>query len=787
MSNLDCSSQTAGMHELATLFPTGHAVSEESLLSFATLMAEPQLPDPLEYDLASNRSSLTNDKQPFRCDAFATQDGVGLWFPRVKERDTFRIRWSKRSRALGLQLGIAFLVFVTNLSLTIYALVHFGSRDGVGLLYTGDCDTVKQLDRWLHLLINVLSTALLSASNYCMQLQAAPTRKELDKVHGKGDWMDIGILSLRNLRHISRDRQVIWALLALSSVPIHLAYNSAVFQSLGSNNYNIAVVKDSFLQGAPFNLTFSEQNRAGDPGWDESRVNPPIDYYAAITNMQEAASNGSYKELNIHDCFALYNDYFAPQGNAIILVQNQSVQSPENGSLLMHVGIVPRSDNWAKNMWAIANGTGGFGALGPPDPITTWFLGPPRYQVARCLVEEPSKDNNRCRFEYSPLILATVCGLNLLKPAETQGTDNGDDETQYQALSTIGDAIASFMRKPDETTEGMCLASSEDFVSSQTLRDSRPDYHTLDHVRPRPFKLQHRRWMHSVSLWRRVFTLLFCLALLIVAASLLVISFTSLRHRNISISIPGFWDLGFGSLTPFTYLIIRLPRADPYGLIANVLLANLPQLLANLPQLLLSLTYICYNSTLSAFLVQREFALMHREERRRTLRVSEPVGLQRSTYTISLPFRYGIPLYAASGVMHWLVSQSLFLARIAALEDQHGTVNVRDSFSTCGYSPIAVFATVLAGLIQVLAVVILGFRKYDGVMRMVSTNSQAISAACHPLAGDREEGYLLPLRWGVVEMNENGIGHCTFTTAPQEGSMVPGQGMRAPTEGGSYA
>ena len=133
------------------------------------------------------------------------------------------MRWSKRSRALGLQLGIAFLVFVANLSLTIYALVHFGSRDGVGLLYTGDCNTVKQLDRWLHLLINVLSTTLLSASNYCMQLQAAPTRQELDASHKRGDWMDIGILSLRNLRYISRDRQIIWALLALSSLPIHLA------------------------------------------------------------------------------------------------------------------------------------------------------------------------------------------------------------------------------------------------------------------------------------------------------------------------------------------------------------------------------------------------------------------------------------------------------------------------------------------------------------------------------------------------------------------------------------
>lgn len=93
----------------------------------------------------------------------------------------------------------------------------------------------------------------------------------------------------------------------------------------------------------------------------------------------------------------------------------------------------------------------------------------------------------------------------------------------------------------------------------------------------------------------------------------------------------------------------------------------------------------------------------------------------------------------------------------------------------------------MAGLIQVLAVVVLGLRKYDGVMRMVSTNSQAISAACHPLGGDQKEGYLLPLRWGVVELKEDGVGHCTFTTAPQEGPLVRGQGIRAPTEDSSYA
>lgn len=51
-------------------------------------------------------------------------------------------------------------------------------------------------------------------------------------------------------------------------------------------------------------------------------------------------------------------------------------------------------------------------------------------------------------------------------------------------------------------------------------------------------------------------------------------------------------------------------------------------------------------------------------------------------------------------------------------------------------------------------------------MSMVSTNSMAISAACHSLSEDREFGYQLPLQWGVVEIGEDGTGHCAFTTAP---------------------
>lgn len=169
--------------------------------------------------------------------------------------------------------------------------------------------------------------------------------------------------------------------------------------------------------------------------------------------------------------------------------------------------------------------------------------------------------------------------------------------------------------------------------------------------------------------------------MILIAAVLLAISFPSLARRHISTTLSSLWSMGFGQLQPYTYIIIGLPRTDPAGLISNVLIANLPQLI-------LSILYIFYNAMLSTFLVQHEFSLLY--ARRKPLRVSEPIGIQRSSYFISLPLRYGIPLYLTSGLMHWLISQSLFLARITAINPD-GTDDVQNSFSTCGYSPIAIF------------------------------------------------------------------------------------------------
>jgi hypothetical protein len=112
----------------------------------------------------------------------------------------------------------AIIVFLINLIVTIWGSTARRS----GILLEGDCDRIEVLNTGLHVFINVLSTILLSGSNYCMQCLSAPTRDEVDKAHARRKWLDIGIPSLRNVKHLSWQRVALWILLALTSLPLHL-------------------------------------------------------------------------------------------------------------------------------------------------------------------------------------------------------------------------------------------------------------------------------------------------------------------------------------------------------------------------------------------------------------------------------------------------------------------------------------------------------------------------------------------------------------------------------------
>lgn len=94
--------------------------------------------------------------------------------------------------------------------------------DGFHTIYSGSCGESKKRSTLCHLAINVLSTILLAAGNVGMQCLIAPTRRDIDRAHSEGAWMHVGVLSMRNILHIPRQRKFVCYILVLSSIPLHL-------------------------------------------------------------------------------------------------------------------------------------------------------------------------------------------------------------------------------------------------------------------------------------------------------------------------------------------------------------------------------------------------------------------------------------------------------------------------------------------------------------------------------------------------------------------------------------
>jgi len=135
--------------------------------------------------------------------------------------DPSRAGWRTWIQVATISVGF---IFVVNIIITVAFAVRFGVLSGVATLMVGECGKVSSVDSWLHVLINILSSSLLAASNYVMQVLNAPSRAQLDRAHAQGKYLHIGIPSFRNVMHVGWRQGVLWFLLAISTAPLHLLY-----------------------------------------------------------------------------------------------------------------------------------------------------------------------------------------------------------------------------------------------------------------------------------------------------------------------------------------------------------------------------------------------------------------------------------------------------------------------------------------------------------------------------------------------------------------------------------
>lgn len=103
----------------------------------------------------------------------------------------------------------------------------------------------------------------------------------------------------------------------------------------------------------------------------------------------------------------------------------------------------------------------------------------------------------------------------------------------------------------------------------------------------------------------------------------------------------------------------------------------------------------------------------------------------------------------------------LFLARVDTF-DSDGKADAANSFSSVGYSPIAIVTFLVAGSLLMAVAWGAGFRRHRPGLPLAGCCSAAISATCHRPVDDVDAA-TLPVKWGVVE-TEGAVGHCCFTS-----------------------
>lgn len=179
-----------------------------------------------QYTHLPNSSWFWKGKDLFQ----RVQDKAGIDkvpLPFVKEEIQPGKEWIKG--AILCAYGTA-AILVFNMILTIIAIgIGYSKQSGdksftYAELYEGDCSVTSGWVTGMHVVINILSSALLAASNYVMQCLSAPSRSDVDKAHSRRDKLNIGVLSLRNLLVMDAKRKVLWALLFISSLPIHMLF-----------------------------------------------------------------------------------------------------------------------------------------------------------------------------------------------------------------------------------------------------------------------------------------------------------------------------------------------------------------------------------------------------------------------------------------------------------------------------------------------------------------------------------------------------------------------------------
>ncbi|KAJ5520792.1 hypothetical protein N7463_001245 [Penicillium fimorum] len=625
------------------------------------------------------------------------------------------------------------------------------------VIYEGDCGIVKRWSLGLHLIINILSTLILAASNYCMQTLVAPTREEIDAAHARGKWLDIGGASIKNLLAIGRDRLGLWIILMLTASPFHLMYNSMIFESLSTHDFGYFV--------APKDINFSNVHSLTTPALEKCFLSPYVPYNKESSLTWPEAVSGieskNYDTYDINTCSSFVPPHVGIRA-LVMLADNLTVNDGGNASVL---GVDPYVYPWNNSVVAgrFAFESAGVGPsiqcmdemisnMEDGDSLAESIGYNYNYTVNECLV---LKVGEHCQLMYSPPICIAIALTAFLK-VSAMFLAARVGRNRSPPLLTVGDAISSFILRPDPTTKHLCWLSRKDVHKGTWARKRGENSTTIYSSLSKP-----QFWSRAATRWRWIATLSLCLLTLSTGIFLLVLSLDGGKFQWISASL--FENLFSSNVDLSDYSFADIPGVK--GMLQSVVFVNIPQLVV-------TVCYYCYNAVLTSMLAAAEYSSYGIE--RKALRVTWPIkgSQQRSTYWLSIPYRYSVPVLLLYMTLHWTISQSIFYTEIAIYTPQDKEVSRAGGF---GFSTTFILFSVLVGAVMILALCILGLRRLKSNAPLAGSCSAVISAACHPPTHENLDAAIRSkVMWGQTtglpvwsidsEEDEPEKGHCSFTS-----------------------
>ncbi|CAK7226646.1 hypothetical protein SBRCBS47491_006302 [Sporothrix bragantina] len=730
------------------------------------------------------------------------------------------------------------------------------------------CSTARPVVWFLRAVLALFTVALLAGAQYIFQVLSSPTRAELDAAHLSRHWLDIGVPSLRNILFLIRNRKsaadgggggarfrsvlalLVVAVAVASSVLYGALVNVALIAPLSSNAassasaYNILLVAPDFLDGAPFSNGSS--NNAG--GLDRVTI-LQLQQLAAnskqqtLTNLtageclqMQATSSASSTLQSELALFQINDDTSGSNGknntsqfSAVLIILTDAavtaldatnssvVQTAPSGSSIVAAAsqdIDSGSKSSSNSVYQIAKD-------GSNSEQTTFVVD--EDDVAFCLVQETAIDAtmaestdgsvaSSCNVTLNTTLLSAIVGLNLVTVlcfGSILLPRKAHRHFRHSPLITLGDAVASFLRDPDQTTRGACLLSKRDVVehgvwntmvdvphlpgfgtgearhsvqSDKTGQSAQLPENVMqpmflsaastfgDHSngRTRDDGNGSYFWFRSVSLLRWVVGAVAWWVLVGLALAALVVVVSS----NNSLG-------AFGRILPLENAI--------YESFSSSSVSSSPwivtTILASLPQLGVAVLYLLSDAHLSAYFLSHESSLYvaahqhHRNEQlqqhcRRPLRVSHrPRGHQTTSLYLTLPQLWNWTLLTLFSGLVFALGQSVVVQGVQAAED----ATTQPQLVLLGLSGVGL--VILLALLLALAVVVLvlSARQTPSPNASLGRNpltlpggscSAVISARCHPMpeemaaemTGNNLNGsnggplplWLRPLAWGRV-------------------------------------